>query len=119
VLPIGPFFVIYHRTTLLHLFLVLDLLQIFSVLNVYMSPTECFPLSVIMALAHEKLEANRLHLTNKDRLRLQKLLIGLREETQRVASNKYTSDCLRIRGLHTVKDSVQSFLVHFQQRCKQ
>ena len=35
---------------------VLDLLQIFSVLNVYMSQTECFPLSVIMALAHEKLE---------------------------------------------------------------
>jgi len=42
--------------TVLRLFLVLDLLQIFSVLNVYMSPTECFPLSVIMALAHKKLE---------------------------------------------------------------
>ena len=51
-----PFFVIYHRNTVLRIFLVLDLLQIFSALNVYMSPTECFPLSVIMALAHEKLE---------------------------------------------------------------
>jgi len=64
-------------------------------------------------------EANGLLLTNKDRLLLEKLLIDLREETERVARNKYKLDCFRIRELHTVKDSVQSFLGHFQPSSKQ
>jgi hypothetical protein len=56
VLPHVPSLSFCHRTTVLRLFLVLDLLQIFTVLNVYMSPTEYSPLSVIMALAEDKLE---------------------------------------------------------------
>jgi hypothetical protein len=35
-----------------------------------------------------------------------KITDSLREETQPVASNKYTWDCLRISGLHTVIDTV-------------
>jgi hypothetical protein len=49
------FSVAYHRTTVLRLFLVLVLIQIVSVLNVYMSTTECSP-SMIMALANKNLE---------------------------------------------------------------
>jgi len=51
---IDAFSVVYRSITALRFLLVLVLINIFSVLNVYMSTTEC-PTSVFMALANKKL----------------------------------------------------------------